>query len=941
MKCNNVKVARAVGQILAASAVMAGASVSSHAQDQTDEISTVVVTGSHIANQEQGALPVQVITQAQIEQTGATSAEQFLKTVSVAVQGNSNVVAASTAGANVGGVSGVSLRGLGSQRTLVLVNGRRLSGGGTITDSTSVDVNSIPLAAIDHVEVYKNGGSAVYGSDAIAGVINFVIKDSFQGATATLFGGGTEDGGGGIKRANGAIGIGDLNADRYNVMLTASYQKENPLFGRDRSFSRSGINAGALNDTSSGNAFPANVFVPDPGEPALPGASGTSINPLAPNNCAPSVVSPLGSDTVCRYDPSPYVSLLPDAERMSAFGAAHVYITDNAQLYAEVSYSRNQQEFVIQPAPISDQFNLPNGHPLFNQAPYNRDAGLGLPPAPFAFTTVVMKSSSPYYPTATVQSVTGGATPDILIRYRADDSGNRDFVDTAEQPRGVLGIKGVAAGWDYDAAFMYGETKLTERYKDGAPLYSKLLPLLNSGQVNFFGPNTPDIEAQIRAANFVGDAYSTKTSIESFSTSASRELAKLPAGSLALAVGAEWRKEKFSTDPSAAMQIGDIATYGGDQQPMSRSRNAKALLAEIDVPIIDKMDGNVAVRWDDYDTVGSKTTPEIRWRWRPVEPLMLRASFGKGFRAPSLTELYQPTTTGVSTPGLNDPARCDTTQSSNDCATQFNIKIGGTPTLKPETSTNYTLGVVYEPITDASIGFDAFKVKLKNPIIFGIDPSALLAGEARFPGFITRGTPTADCPGCPGPIQQIDQQNLNLGATNLDGVDADMRYRVNTGRTGTLTFSLVGTYFTTYEIQQPDGSFLSIVGKVSPIVNGAGGVVPRWHHYLSVGWNIGSWEAVVSQNFQTSYDDIPGTFEDASDPTYKARKVASYQTFDLQGSYSGIDHMKIAVGLKNAFDKDPPYTNAGGQNYFQAGYDPGYADPRGRFYYGTVSYSFK
>ncbi len=316
--------------------------------------------------------------------------------------------------------------------------------------------------------------------------------------------------------------------------------------------------------------------------------------------------------------------------------------------------------------------------------------------------------------------------------------------------------------------------------------------------------------------------------------------------------------------------------------------------------------------------------------------------FGKGFRAPSLTELYQPVTTGVSTPGLNDPARCDTTGSSNDCATQFNILLGGTPTLKPETSTNYTLGFVFEPIEEGvAPGFDGFKVKLKNPIIFGIDPSALLADETRSsPGFITRGAPTSDCPGCAGPIQQIDQRNLNLGATNVDGVDADLRYRLKTDGAGTFTFSVVGTYFTTYEIQQPDGSFLSIVGKVSPIVNGAGGVVPRWHHYASVGWNVGPWEAVISQNFQSKYQDVPGTFQDATDPAYRPRTVASYQTFDLQGSYSGIEHLKIAVGLKNAFDKDPPYTNAGGQNYFQAGYDPGYADPRGRFYYGTVSYSF-
>ena len=936
MKHINTRVAREVGQILAASAVMAGASVASYAQEKSGEIETVVVTGSHIANQEQGALPIQVITQQQIEQTGATSAEQFLKTVSVAVQGNSNVVAASTAGANAGGVSGVSLRGLGSQRTLVLVNGRRLSGGGTITDSVTVDVNSIPLAAIDHVEVYKNGGSAVYGSDAIGGVINFVIKDSYQGATASLFGGGTKDGGGGIKRANGAIGFGDLTADRYNVMLTASYQKENSLFGADRSFSSSGINVPWKNDTTSGNSFPANIFVPD--GPALPGADGAPGNPLYPNTCAPSVNSPLRPGT-CRYDPSPYVSLLPDAERISAFSAAHLYLTDNAQLYAEASYSRNKQETVLQPAPISDQFNLPNGHPLFNLAPYNTGAGLGGTPSPFAFSTVVLKHSSQFYPTAAVQAITGDtSTPDILIRYRAVDNGNRDFTDTAEQPRGVLGIKGTAVGWDYDASFLYGQTKLTEHFNNGAPLYSKLLPLLNSGTVNFFGPNTPQVVAQLQATNFVGDSYSTKTSIESLSGSASREIAKLPAGSLAIAVGAEWRKEKFSTDPSPEMQIGDIATYGGDQHPQSSSRNAKALLAEIDVPIIEKMDGNIAVRWDDYDTVGSKTTPEIRWRWQPLEQLMLRASFGKGFRAPSLTELYQPVTTGVSAPGLDDPARCpnEAVPDSNDCGTQFNIKLGGTPTLKPETSTNYTLGVVFEPTHDASIGFDAFKVKLKNPIIFGIDPSALLGDEARFGSFITRGTPTANCPGCPGPVQSIDQTNLNLGATNVDGVDADLRYRLPTEKMGTFTFGLVGTYFTKYEIEQTDGSFLSVVSTVSPIVNGAGGVIPRWHHYLSLGWNVGPWEAVVAQNFQTKYTDLGGNVAGAPD-----HEVASYQTFDLQGSYSGIDHVKIAIGLKNAFDRDPPYTNAGGSNYFQAGYDPGYADPRGRFIYGTVNYSFK
>src|SRR5689334_2678734 len=222
MKRHDTSITREVKRILMAAASLSGIAVPLYAQDQP--IETVVVTGSHIARTDEGALPVQVITKEQIEQTGATSAEQFLKTISAAVQGNSNVVAASTAGANVGGVSSVSLRGLGSQRTLVLVNGRRLSGGGTITDSVSVDTNSIPLAAIERVEVLKDGASAIYGSDAIAGVINFIIRDDYEGANAGLYGGGTSDGGG-IKRANGAIGFGNMESDRYNVMFTAAFQK--------------------------------------------------------------------------------------------------------------------------------------------------------------------------------------------------------------------------------------------------------------------------------------------------------------------------------------------------------------------------------------------------------------------------------------------------------------------------------------------------------------------------------------------------------------------------------------------------------------------------------------------------------------------------------------------------------------------------------------------
>jgi iron complex outermembrane receptor protein len=190
-------------------------------------------------------------------------------------------------------------------------------------------------------------------------------------------------------------------------------------------------------------------------------------------------------------------------------------------------------------------------------------------------------------------------------------------------------------------------------------------------------------------------------------------------------------------------------------------------------------------------------------------------------------------------------------------------------------------------------------------------------------------------------VQSINQLNLNLGAQHVHGIDVDWRWRFPTESAGAFTFGLVGTYFSKYDTEAPDGSFLNIVGRVSPIVNGAGGVIPRWHHYATIGWTVSSWEATVSQNFQSSYTDIPGNLEDTTLPEFKPRRVAMYQTFDAQVSFTGIQNLKIGVGVRNAFDQDPPYTNAGGQNYFQSGYDPGYADPRGRFFYGTLSYSFK
>src|SRR5437773_79231 len=657
-------------------------------------IERVEITGSSIKRVDaETALPVQVVTRQEIEATGAANVEQFLQGLGVALQGNNNSVVATASGATSGGVSSVSLRGLGSQRTLVLIDGKRVSAGGTLTDSTTVDVNHIPVAAIERVEVLKDGASAIYGSDAIGGVINFILRKDYKGGEATGYANITQHPGGRGWGANGLIGFGDFANDRYNATMSFDYRKQDPLYGRDRPFASSGISVDHGNDVTSGNTFPANFTSAGTPFPRLNGSR--SRNPFFGNCPGPYSIDDPFRGSTCGFDPSPLVALLPDQEQKSIFTTLRYAFASNVEGYGQLSYSTKEQRTIIQPVPLSDQFILPPNHPLANQAPYFNPA-LG-----FGFSTFLLTNSgpnaSPFYPTNFVTAITGGATPDLLIRYRSVLTGNRDLTDTSDQARVVLGLKApLFGGWESDTAFLHVVTKLTERVNNGFPSQQGILPILNSGQVDPFGSNTsPAVQAQIDATQFRGDAWKTKTSIDSLSTVVRHDLSQLSGGPLALAVGTDGRREGFILDPSPAIQSGDISGYGGNFLPVDKSRKVGAGYLEVVAPVVRSVELTGALRYDHYENVGAKTTPKVGARWQPVKEVVLRGSVGKGFRAPALTELYQPQVVGVSAPGLNDPKRCPTTQDPKDCVTQFPITIGGNTALKPETSTNSTLGVVF------------------------------------------------------------------------------------------------------------------------------------------------------------------------------------------------------------------------------------------------------
>jgi iron complex outermembrane receptor protein len=916
--------------------LIAATPATSLAQQTMDRVE---ITGSSIKRIEgETALPVQVITREDIQKTGASNVEQLMQTIS-ANASSGQIVSSSASGATTLGLSGISLRGLNSTRTLVLINGRRVSpyGYGFTNDSVSVDVNSIPLDAIDRVEILKDGASAIYGSDAIAGVVNFILRKDFKGIELTAEYGAATKNSASNKHASIAWGIGDLGKDRYNFMIVGSYTREKPLFGRDRSFASSGINENALNDTTSGNTFPGNIAAAD----GSFGSRNPSFGTATPCPGPYSTVDPLFPPNRCRFDPSPMVSLFPDSTRYGVFTSGKFDIRPTLQLFAEASFYKNETNVVIQPTPISDQFTIPRNNPLANQFPYNAFVGgQQLPPgqtSPIPYSTILLTPASPFYPTAYVQGLTGGPTPNLLIRWRAALIGNRDLTDTSKATRLVTGLRGTAGTWDYEGALLYSSSQVTERVNDGFAVLSRTLPILNSGNVDFFGNGTSAAtRAQLDAAEFHGDTLKTKTSLTSAGGKASSDLATLPGGPLSLAVGGELRRETYKLDPAGVMVQGDLSGYGGNFVPVDKNRNVEAVFTEVNARVLQSLEVNGAVRFDHYGGVGSSTTPKIGLRYQPLKEVLLRGSAGKGFRAPSLLDLYAPPTTGVTPPGLSDPNRCVGANVGNplDCQTQFPITNGGNTSLKPEKSTNLTAGILLEPTNNISMAFDYFWIQLKDTISNGVPAATILSDTVKYGSLITRGAPSG---GLPGPIIDINQQNINLGRTDLSGWDVDLKFSTGATPYGRFTLAGNGTYLSKYDVQNPDGSFTPALDTAN---NNTGGVIVRWRHYAALTWQAGAWSTTFSQQYQKGYTDLPGTFEDTDPTLFIPRRVSAYEIYGLQTAWSGVKGLTITLGIRNLFDTPPPYTNAGGQTSFQAGYDPTYADPRGRFYYGRIQYKF-
>ena len=334
-----------------------------------------------------------------------------------------------------------------------------------------------------------------------------------------------------------------------------------------------------------------------------------------------------------------------------------------------------------------------------------------------------------------------------------------------------------------------------------------------------------------------------------------------------------------------------------------------------------------SARYDYYSDFGGTTNPKLAVRWQPVQSLLVRGAWGTGFRAPTLPDLFTARSARVvSGGGIYDPVRCPVTHSVDDCEDgEYKLAVGGSPDLQPETSTQYSVGAIWEPAPGNSLGIEWWKIEKKNEIGNFNAQFIVQNYDVLGPTNVLRGP--VDTPGLPGPIEAFLGWNENMIKKTTSGIDIALKARTLPQALGQVQFSLDGTYI---------HSFVVEVNRIAPFdIAGTYGLAPtpRWRHYAQLNWQRGPWNATLAQTFQLGYTDEGGT------PTAENRRVGSYSLWDLQGVYSGFRNLAVALGIRNLFNTDPPVSNQA--NTAQAGYDPSYADPRGRTFYARLTYAFK
>ena len=972
---------RAIRQALitTASLSVAAAPLTAFSQDsapaapEATTLDRIEVTGSRIKRTDvETSQPVFTLNRDEIQAQGLTSVGDVIQNLTA--QGSALNTTMNNGG---NGETQVSLRNLGSQRTLVLVNGKRWVGGTGL--GGAIDLNTIPTAAVERIEVLKDGASTIYGSDAIAGVVNVILRQNFEGAEANAFIGQYDKGDGTRQAYDFTVGSA---SERWASMFGVSYVKEDPVMAGDREISAvprfgSSPGFGGSSTRPDGNFCITQPVVLPNGDPSIgcfqPGPTPGTIGEYGFFIPTGTGTFRQNQGTADNYNFAPENYLLTPQERVSIFANGSLDITDNLRFKALAQYNERRSAQLLAANPIVLGL-LGSETPSVSISPDN--------------------IYNPY-----------GVEIDS-IQYRPNESGGRKFNQDVDTTMFNLGFEGTLnfadKPFDWEAGYLYGRNSannttnglfrisalragLGPSFRDAAGnavCGTPAAPIAGCVPLNLLsGLNSLTPEMLDFISFEAHDAFEYK--MKNYYANIGGDLFDLPGGPLAFSLGAEHRTEAGFDHPDALINGGD--TTGNARTATNGSYSVDEAYLELAIPVLADLpfakllDFSLASRYSDYSNFGNTVNSKFGFRWKPIDDLMVRGNWSEGFRAPSIAELF--TGQGDSFPTFDDvcatnlqgtpndaiPAGClvngSTVGPNNQANAQIRITVGGNPELGPETSTSKTLGVVYSPswVQGLDLTLDWWEIEIETAIV-------TQGAQAVVDGCYRSGV-QANCDqivrGPNGGITDLLAIPQNIGTFSAEGFDFTVAYRMPETSFGKFSFVWDTSYLVnTYTDTNGDGSFSEdpVNGEAGNQIGeyfGTGANNWRIRSNLQTRWEMGDFGATWLVRYYSDQDEVcnvtaaqrnllcsdPNRFtnldgdDPGSEPDGNTRRAENHipERFysDVSVYWKAPWNAKVTIGVNNLFDEDPPRSATAANNSF----DPAYDVP-GQFFYLSYNQRF-
>ena len=864
------------------------------ATENPETTQRVTITGSMIPRTSaETAEAITVVSADSLRAQGIQTVEQAMQ--QIASNQSTTLTSSAVTTWGTGGASFANLRGLGSARTLVLLDGQRLTSNAQV--DSSADLNSIPFAAIDRIEVLREGASSVYGADAIAGVINFITKKDMKGGQVNVTGSKAQKAGGNSYGGDITYGLGNLGTDGYNLLGSISYTKQNELRALQRGFAQRGggdnayySSPGSFQD-SAGNIFSVNY--PDCGK-----SSGVDQTYLSKAN------------GYCGYQYTNATDLLPQSSTTS--GMLQLTKSLGANDTLKLQYFATQSKVKTWGGAYSYAETM---NPTFN-ATY--------------FPTAAQSSPNTFFGTD------AGATPDLgsnIEMLWTDPGNNRYQGDHATEQRFLATLTGSHSDWDYQANINYSQNVSTVFLAGGYPDTNLIEETDADGDkvlnhlINPFGAQTAAGQAVIDSSYKSGNLDTARLKMLDVNATASHSLGQwFSGGDSVLAVGAGFRREQLNsatTDLAAEMS----AETGYYPSSITGKRTSEAVYAELNVPVTKNLEFTASDREDRYSDFGNTNNGKLSFRWQPAKMIAFRGAASTGFRAPSLVNLYSPQILGASTNFAGSV--CD--QFSGLCGSQGMQVTGGNPNLKPEKSNNYDIGIVLAPASNLGMTLDFYRVTISNQITT-LTTSTIYKNYDTFSNlYHTNSNGTLSVAGdhsCDAGLTAptcgyILRTVQNSGGVTNNGVDVSVNYTLDTSM-GKFRTGLEGTWTSQYKLQAYQGAaWQNIRGDYS------GGYEPilAWQDTLSLDWTKDVWGAGISNHYESGYKD-----------QNEGRHVGSYSLWNVYGSWKATKAISLLAGVRNLLNTSPSFSNQ--TDEWQEGFNPTFGDPVGRAFYAKMTVDF-